>query len=284
MKNHKFGAHVSVAGGLANAFARGKEATCDTIQIFTRNNKSWHTKPLSVQEIAAYKEARDLSEIAPVVSHDSYLINLAAPDPAILEKSREAFLDEMQRAEALDIPFLVTHPGSHLGTGIEAGIEKIIESINWVHQRAENFRLKILLENTAGQGTNIGFSFSHLKEIIDNVAEKERLGICLDTCHTFAAGYDLTSEEGYQNSVNELDGLIGLERLQVIHMNDSKKDLGSRVDRHEHIGKGMLGLVAFDRLVNDSRMTGKPMILETPKGKDYAEDKENLAILRGLVI
>ena len=284
MTKHKFGAHVSVAGGLHNAFQRGIEATCDTIQIFTRNNKSWHTKPLREEDISQFKQAWEETEIGPVVSHDSYLINLAAPDPAVLERSRHAFLDELQRAEALGIPYVVTHPGSHLGTGIEPGIATIIESIDWVHQQAEKFSTMILLENTAGQGTNIGFDFAHLKEIIDQTKEKQRLGICLDTCHTFAAGYDLVSDEGYQKTIAGLDELIGLDKLKVIHMNDSKKDLGSRVDRHEHIGKGTLGLMAFDKIVNDARLIGKPMILETPKGKDYAEDRENLAILRGLVI
>jgi deoxyribonuclease-4 len=189
----------------------------------------------------------------------------------------------MQRCEALDIPFLVMHPGSHLGTGLEEGIQRIIESFDQLHERTKDYDLTVLLETTAGQGTNIGFTFHQLRAIIDGVQDNRRLGVCLDTCHVFAAGYNIGTRDGYERMWQEFDDVIGLDRLKVIHLNDSKKDLGSRVDRHEHIGMGALGIDAFRFLVNDDRLLEIPMILETPKGDDCAEDKENLAILRGMI-
>jgi deoxyribonuclease IV len=283
MTGPKMGAHMSIAGGIDKAITRGVDVGCDTIQVFTKSTNQWHAKPLTGEDIDAYKRARDESGIEPVVAHDSYLINLASHEPDMLERSREAFLVEMQRCDALKIPYLVMHPGSHLGKGVDAGVERVAESFDWLHAQAPDSPLTVLLETTAGQGTNLGFTFQQLRDIIDRTAEGGRLGVCLDTCHVFAAGFDITTKEGYGETFEEFDRVLGLDRLKVIHLNDSKKDLGSRVDRHEQIGMGALGLEPFRMLVNDERLRHVPMILETPKGPDYAEDKENLAILRGLV-
>jgi len=274
---------MSIAGGVGRAVDRGVEVGCDTIQIFTKNSNQWRARPISDEEVAGFKEKLEESGIDPVVAHDSYLINLASPDPGLLERSRNAFLEEMNRAEALGIPYLVMHPGSHKGSGVDVGLRTIAESFDRLHEQTVGFRLMVLLETTAGQGTNLGFTFEHLRRIIDMTAEGGRLGVCLDTCHAFTAGYDITSRNGYEKMWEEFDSEIGLDRLKVIHLNDSKKDLGSRVDRHEHIGKGTLGLEPFRMLVNDERLREIPMILETPKGPDYAEDKENLATLRNLI-
>ena len=283
MTGPRLGAHMSIAGGIHKSIERGLDVGCDTIQIFNKSNNQWHAKDLSDEDIDRFKKAKDESGIDPVVCHDSYLINLASPEAGPLKKSREAFLVEMQRCEALGIPFLVMHPGSHLGTGVDAGLERIAASFDWLYERTENFKLTVLLETTAGQGTNLGFKFEQLRAIIDRTKEGERLGVCLDTCHVFAAGYDISNLDGYDRTWKEFDSIIGLDRLKAIHLNDSKKDLASRVDRHNHIGKGKLGLEAFRLLMNDERLQHVPMILETPKGDDYAEDKESLAILRGLI-
>ena len=283
MTGPRLGAHMSIAGGVGRAVDRGVEVGCDTIQIFTKNSNQWRARPISDEEVAGFKEKLEESGIDSVVAHDSYLINLASPDPGLLERSRNAFLEEMNRAEALGIPYLVMHPGSHKGSGVDVGLRTIAESFDRLHEQTVGFRLMVLLETTAGQGTNLGFTFEHLRRIIDMTAEGGRLGVCLDTCHAFTAGYDITSRNGYEKMWEEFDSEIGLDRLKVIHLNDSKKDLGSRVDRHEHIGKGTLGLEPFRMLVNDERLREIPMILETPKGPDYAEDKENLATLRNLI-
>jgi deoxyribonuclease-4 len=284
MSPPKLGAHMSIAGGVDRAVTLGQEVGCVTIQIFTKSSNQWGAKPLTEEEIERFGANRAKYGIDPVVAHDSYLINLASPDrEGLLAKSREAFLVEMARAEALAIPYLVMHPGSHLGAGVEEGLRTVAESFDWLFSRTENFELLILLETTAGQGTNLGFSFEQLRKIIDTVDDGGRFGVCLDTAHVFAAGYDIATREGYENTMEEFDRIIGLDRLKAVHLNDSKKDLASRVDRHEHIGKGTLGLEPFRLLLNDARFEGLPMILETPKGPDYAEDKENLAVLRSLI-
>jgi deoxyribonuclease-4 len=274
---------MSIAGGLERSFARGEEVGCETMQIFTKSNNQWKAKELSEQDVERYASAREASPITPVVAHDSYLINLASPTEELLVRSREAFLVEVERCELLAIPYLVMHPGAHKEAGEEQGLKTIAESIDWVHRQTAGYKVKVLLETTAGQGSNLGYTFAQLRQIIDMVEEGDRLGICLDTCHVFTAGYDITTRKGYEATFDELDRVIGLERLHAIHLNDSKKPLGSRVDRHEHIGKGALGLEPFRMLVNDQRLLDVPMILETPKGKDNAEDLENLATLRGLI-
>jgi deoxyribonuclease-4 len=274
---------MSIAGGLEKSFARGEEVGCATMQIFTKSSNQWKAKELTDQDMERWEAAMAASPITPVIAHDSYLINLASPTEELLVKSREAFLVEVERCERLTIPYLVMHPGAHKDSGEEQGLQTIAESFDWVHHKTPGFKVKVLLETTAGQGSSLGYSFAQLCQIIDMVEDGERLGVCLDTCHVFAAGYDITSRKGYEATFDEFDKVIGLDRLHAIHLNDSKKPLGSRVDRHEHIGKGALGLEPFRMLVNDQRLADVPMILETPKGKDNAEDLENLATLRGLI-
>ena len=275
---------MSISGGVDKSIERGHAVGCDTIQIFTKSSNQWRAKPLADDEIDRFRSNRDKYGIHPVVAHDSYLINLASPDrDGLLKKSREAFLVEMERSERLAIPFLVMHPGSHLGAGVDSGIRTIAESFDWLFSRSQGNKLLVLLETTAGQGTNIGFTFEQLQSIIDNTDESDRFGICLDTAHVYAAGYDIKDHAGYEEMWDEFDKILGLGRLKAIHLNDSKKDLASRVDRHEHIGKGALGLEPFRRLLNDPRFVSVPMILETPRSPDYAEDKENLEVLRGLI-
>ncbi|MBI3600964.1 MAG: deoxyribonuclease IV [Nitrospinae bacterium] len=277
------GAHISIEGGVENAPLRGKKTGCQVIQIFTKNNNRWNSASLTDEDVENFKKNVSYAGVIPSASHSAYLINLASPDPIIHKKSLEAFNDEMVRAERLGLPYLIFHPGAHLGKGEDTGLKRIADSINNLLERADNFRLMLLLETTAGQGTNLGYRFEHLSKIIEMVSKKEKIGICLDTCHVFAAGYDISNEKGYKKTFEDFDRIIGIDRLKVFHINDSKKELGSRGDRHEHIGKGSLGLTAFKLLLNDSRFENIPMILETPKGKTMREDKRNLSLLRGLI-
>ncbi len=279
------GAHMSISEGLYKAFLRGKEVGCTTIQIFTKNSNQWKVKDLTEEEILKFKQAQKETGISPVVAHDSYLINLGSPDRELLQKSREAFLIELKRCDQLDIPYLVMHPGSHVGAGESEGIRRIAESLNWALEKTPGSRVMILLENTAGQGTNLGYRFEHLAEILERVEEKPRFGVCLDTCHLLAAGYDIRTEQGYQRTLQEFDGIVGLSRVKAIHVNDSKKGLGCRVDRHEHIGEGCLGLEAFRCFLKDERFKEVPKILETPKDKknEAESDRKNLNRLRELL-
>jgi len=276
------GAHMSIAGGLERAAERGRSLGCTTIQIFTKNNNQWRGKPLSAAQVERFRQAQADSGIAPIFAHDAYLINLACPHRDIFEKSFHAFLDEMQRAERLGLPYLVMHPGAHLGSGEARGLKRIIRALNRLHRKTPGYRLKVLLETTAGQGTGLGSRFEHLAEIIEGVEEPGRLGVCFDTCHVLAAGYDIRTPAGYRGVMQEFDRVIGLERLCAFHLNDSKKPLGSRVDRHEHIGRGHVGREAFRLILQDKRFRTAPKVLETPKGKDMAEDRRNLRILRRL--
>lgn len=277
---------MSIAGGLHRAVERAVEAGCDTLQVFVRNQRQWAAPPLQEADVRAWRQALDATRLDPVIAHDSYLINLAAPDERIRHRSVDAFVDELERCERLGIAGLVTHPGSHNGTGEKAGIGRIVRSLNTIHRRTRGFRTTTLLETTAGQGTNIGHRFEHLAAILARVAEPERIAVCLDTCHVFAAGYDLVSETGYAATIDALEHHIGLGRIRCFHVNDSKKPLGSRVDRHAHIGQGAMGRDAFRHLVTDPRFFGVPMILETPKGEDARGrdlDRVNLSTLRRLV-
>ncbi len=276
------GAHESIAGGIYKAFDRGESVGCKTLQVFTKNNTQWFAPPLTEQDVTNYKTAQKKSRISPVVAHDCYLINLCAVNKSILKKSREAFLDELQRCEALGIPYLNFHPGAHVGAGEQEGIKVIIDSINWAHEKSKGFNVLSVLETTAGQGSAIGYRFEHLRAIIDGVEAPVRMAVCIDICHVFAAGYDIRTQESYQKTMREFNDVIGLNRLVAIHVNDSKKGLGSRVDRHEHIGAGAIGPQGFRWLMHDPRLKGVPKILETPKGKDLKEDKMNLAVLRRL--
>lgn len=277
------GAHMSIAGGVHTAVDRAVSVQCTALQVFTKNNNQWNGKPFTEEDITQYRTKIAAAGIAPVVSHDSYLINLCGTNPDILKKSRGAFIDELERCEALGIPLLNFHPGSHLGLGEEEGIKGICESLNIAHEATKGFAVKSVLEATAGQGTNIGHRFEHLRAIIDGVEHPERMAVCIDTCHIFAAGYDIATEKGYEETFILFDEIIGLDRLAAFHVNDSKKGLGSRVDRHEHIGKGAIGLTGFRLLMNDERFAHIPKILETPKSDDLHEDVENMAVLRGLI-
>lgn len=274
---------MSIEGGVENAPLRGKKAGCQVIQIFTKNNNRWNSRQLTDKDIRNFKENSIDTGVIPSASHTAYLINLASPNTEIYKKSLEAFYDEMERAERLGLPYLIFHPGAHLGSGENTGLKKIADSINILLKKASDFKLMLLLETTAGQGSHLGYKFEHLSEIIEMVDEKGKMGVCLDTCHIFAAGYDISNEYGYKKTFEDFNKIIGIDKLKVFHINDSKKELGSRVDRHEHIGKGKLGLTAFRLLLNDTRFKNVPMILETPKGKTMREDRRNLSVLKGLI-
>jgi len=276
------GAHMPIAGGVGEGLRRGQEIGCQCIQIFTKSARQWASKPYSEEEIGAFRQSQLASTVAIVIAHDSYLLNLGAPDERLRQRSVAGFIDELNRCEALGIPNLVAHPGSHVGSGEAAGIAAIARSIDQAHSACAGYKVSVTLEITAGQGTNLGYNFTQMGQIFDSVRENERLRLCFDTEHAFAAGYDLRTQEGYDRAFAELDEAIGLARLAAFHLNDSKKPLGSRVDRHEAIGQGFLGVETFRRLLNDSRFAGLPMCLETPKGPDLKEDVEALALLRGL--
>jgi len=277
------GAHMSIAGGVHKALERGAQIGCRTIQLFTKNNNQWYAPLLSEDEIKRFQELAALTGISPIVAHSAYLINLAARDTSTLHRSRNALKDELLRCEALGISHLVLHPGAHGGAGENEGIKRIVESLNVVHEETKNLRVFTTLETTAGQGTSIGHRLEHFRLIIDEMEEPQRIAICIDTAHLFAAGYEINTSPGFIQMLNEFDRLLGIERLAVIHVNDSKRPLGSRIDRHEHIGKGLLGLDAFRFIMNDRRFGAIPKILETPKGVDMKEDIENLSVLRSLV-
>jgi len=280
---HLLGAHTSIAGGVPKSIDRASEVNFTAIQIFSKNNNQWYAKPLDEKEIELFKDKLQQSNIKYVVVHDSYLINLCAKDKIILEKSRNAFIDELQRCEQLGIEHLNFHPGAHLGQGEDDGLKIIAESINIAHSQTKKFHVKSMLEITAGQGTNLGYKFEQLRKIIDLVEEKDRMCVCIDTAHIYAAGYDIKSIDGYEKTIKEFDDIIGVNLLKCIHMNDSKKELGSRVDRHEHIGKGFIGREGFTNIMNDKKLLHIPKILETPKGKEMKEDVENLKVLIDLI-
>lgn len=276
------GTHVSTAGGVAQGPLRAREIGCNTIQIFAKNNNQWLAKkPLAPREIAAYRNNLKTCGVAVSFSHAGYLINLASPEAKNHTLSLQSFQQELERAEALGLDFVVLHPGAHVGSGIDAAIQKIAEGINKVFAHFKNLRTILLLETTAGQGTSIGHRFEQLAAVFEKVENKKSVGICLDTCHVFAAGYDIRTEEGYKNMWREFDATIGLEKLRAIHLNDSKTGFASRVDRHEHIGKGQLGNGPFRFLMQDRRFEKTPMVLETPKQDDYVKyDRINLEKLR----
>jgi deoxyribonuclease-4 len=278
-----FGAHESIAGGLFNAIERGHKATCDTIQMFNKSNNQWRARKLEAPEVDKFLQAIETTGVTAATSHTSYLINIASPDAALNRKSFESLKEEMERCRLLRIPNLVIHPGSHVGSGEEAGLNLVAENINRLFDELRDNTVTLLLETTAGQGSNLGYTFEQLAYLIERTEDKEHVGVCFDTCHVFAAGYPLADAKDYRKTMQRFDDVIGLDRLRIIHMNDSMKELGSRRDRHEHIGKGHIGLDGFRNFVNDRPLEKVPMILETPKGEDLAEDIENLSVLRGLV-
>lgn len=281
--NQLLGAHISTAGGVSKAIERAEKLGFNAIQIFTKNNNRWKQKPLSQEEKELFRKKLKTSNLKFVVSHDSYLINLCAKDKDILAKSRSAFLDEIIRCYQLGIKYLNFHPGAHLGVGEKPGLELIAESINIAISDTNNLKVNLMIETTAGQGTALGYRFEQIAEIISKVEEKKRISVCIDTAHLFAAGYDIRNPENYKIVINSFDKIIGLNLLKCIHMNDSKKELGSRIDRHEHIGKGFIGLKGFSNIMNDKKLTAIPKILETPKGKDQKEDLININRLRRLI-
>lgn len=274
---------MSIGGGVHRAIERACSIGCTAMQIFVKNNMQWFARPLAPEEIKAFVRHAQRAELSSVFAHANYLINLAATNPQFHANSLRALAEELIRANALKLPFLVMHPGAHLGAGEEAGLEKIVASIDAVFTAIPKIKTKIALETTAGQGTCLGHRFEHLAWIIENVREPGRLCVCLDTAHVFAAGFDLTSEAGTRKMFREFERTIGLEHLVALHLNDSKSARGSRVDRHEHIGKGKIGLDAFRFIMRDSRFRKIPKVLETPKGKELREDVENFEILRGLL-
>ncbi len=282
MATHLLGAHMSIGGGLHRAIERACSIESTALQIFVKNNMQWFARPLERAEISAFREHAQRRQISAAFAHANYLINLAATNPQFHANSLRALAEELIRADQLGLPFLVLHPGAHLGAGEEAGLARIIASIDAVHQVIPKVKTKIALETTAGQGTCLGDKFEHLATIIEQVRAPERLCVCLDTAHVFEAGYDLSSEAGTRKTFAEFDRVVGLERLAALHLNDSKTARGSRVDRHEHIGKGQIGLPAFRYLMRSTRLRKIPKVLETPKGKELLEDVANLATLREL--
>lgn len=280
-----FGAHMSVAGGLHNAVTSARSHGCSSLQIFTKNSNQWQAKPLETKGIEAFRHSLLGSGIQVLLAHDSYLINLASPDDALRQKSIEAFQDELQRADALGLDYLVTHPGARLDSKEEDALVRVAAALDEVHARLPKCRVKTLLETTAGQGTTLGYRFEHLARILELVEKPKRLGVCFDTCHVFAAGYALAPQSEYQATFQAFDQIVGLKWLKAFHLNDSKKPLGSRVDRHDHIGKGELGIEPFRLLVNDPRFHQLPMVLETPKEEGDQDDMDtiNLKVVNDLI-
>jgi len=275
------GAHTSIAGGLLNAIYSGEKIGCDVVQLFSKSQIQWKSKPLAEEEVARFKQAVRETKVLPVVVHDSYLINLASADTIIFQKSFTAVIDELQRCELLEIPYLVMHPGAHLGRGEKEGMNQIADSLNKIFKQMERNKTMLLLETTAGQGSHLGYTFEQLKYIIDRSGGNEKIGVCLDTAHIFAAGYDLRTQKSWEISKKQFDKIIGLQKLKIIHANDSKKDLGSRIDRHDRIGKGRIGLKGFSILIKDPDLQKIPFILEIPGGeKAYKEDLRLLKRLR----
>lgn len=281
-----FGSHLSIAGGLHNALLKAETLGCATVQVFTKNQQQWAAKPLTAEAIETFRAHARRLKFSKIVAHDSYLINLAAQDDALWAKAMAAFSEEMRRCDLLGIKYLVTHPGAHCGAGEEAGIARVIAAYNDILRDHPDTGVTVCLETTAGQGSCLGWRFEHLAAMLRGIERKDRFGVCLDTCHVLAAGYDITTAGGMRKTLAEFDRVIGLRRLKVLHLNDSKKPLGARVDRHEHLGRGHVGLEAFRVICRDERLAKVPKILETPK-EGHAEDGRewdvvNLEILRKL--
>jgi deoxyribonuclease-4 len=281
----KIGCHISIAGGIDNSVKRAEGLGCSTMQIFSKNASTWREKILKKDEVESFRENLKDSNIHPVFIHASYLINLASPSDELYFKSINAFVEEMKRADILlTEPYLIIHPGAHTGAGEEYGIERIISALNIILEKSADLNLKtmILLEDTAGSGTHLGYTFRQLKRMMEGAKDRKKIGICFDTCHAFAAGYDLSHQEGIEQILEEFEKYIGLDKLKVIHLNDSKYPLGSRKDRHMHIGKGYIGLENFKVLVNHKYLKDLPFILETPKN-DEKDDLKNINLVKSLV-
>jgi deoxyribonuclease-4 len=286
------GAHLSIQGGLPRAVDRAVASRCEALQIFTKSAGQWRARTLPDEEIAAFRDKVAAARIHPVVAHNSYLINIAAAFPVLRSQSIAALAEELDRAEALGLDGLVMHPGSYTSGTEEDALRLIAEGLSGILKARPGGRTKILLEHTAGQGTNLGHRFEHLASVLERLDGSPRVGVCLDTCHLLTAGYDVCSEQGYRATFRDFDRIVGIDRIALFHLNDSKKPCGSRVDRHEHIGKGCLGLDPFRRLLNDRRFARHAMVLETPKLDTPASrrrsdvdpwDARNLRVLRGLI-
>jgi deoxyribonuclease-4 len=272
---------MSISGGLSEVPERAKKLTCECMQIFSKNQMQWKVKPLDIEEAEKFVANSKKFGIQETVIHDSYLINLASPDKNLLKQSREAFLEELARAKHLGVKNLIFHPGAHMGSGEQAGLKKIAESLNWARSEFGSEDVCMVLEITAGQGSVLGYSFDQLAKIISLMDEEKSAGICIDTCHAYAAGYDIKTKDGYARTFDQFDETIGFGFLKALHLNDAKVKQGSHVDRHEQIGKGYIGLEGFRNFVNDKRISGLPMVLETPRGeKGY---KQELKALRSLI-
>jgi deoxyribonuclease-4 len=278
----ELGAHMSIAGGLYQALERGRAAGCGAVQIFLKNQRQWAARPLVAADVRTFRAVRRRSGIRHLFAHASYLINLASPSPAAWAQAVDAFTDELERAEALGLSCVVIHPGSHMGAGLEPGLAQVRAALDETIARTSGYRVKIALENTAGGGHSVGRTFVELAALMARAARPERLGVCVDTCHLFAAGYDIRSEAGYRRAMAECDETVGRRCVLAFHLNDAKAPLGSGLDRHEHIGRGRLGLAPFRRLLNDPTFARVPKVLETPKEPEPTADLRNLATLRRL--
>jgi deoxyribonuclease-4 len=279
------GAHQSIAGGYYKSVETAHRLKCDCVQLFTKNNNQWRAKELTDEDVRLFQARLAELEVAHPLAHDSYLINLASPDAELWKKSVDSFVMEMLRADRLGIPYLVTHPGAFTTSSEEAGIAAVVRALDETHRQTRGIKTKCLLETTAGQGSCLGNRFEHLAAMIDGVKDPDRLGVCVDTCHIFAAGYPISTEKDYKATMRSLDKTVGVTLVRAFHLNDSLKPLGSRVDRHAHIGRGEIGKEAFRLLLNDTRFRKVPMYLETPKGEEKGKDLDaiNLRTLRRMV-
>ncbi len=279
----ELGSHLSVAGGVDKAIDRAEPLAFTSLQIFTKNANQWAAKPLEPDVVEQFREKLAASTIKKVVAHDSYLINIASPDEAMWEKSIDALKTELDRCDILGVPWLVSHPGAHMESGVQAGIERVAAAVNRIHAELPDGQASLSIETTAGQGTTLGRTFEEIADIIDRIEDKDRVSVCLDTCHIFAAGYDIRTAETYADTMQRFDDIIGMQYLKVIHLNDSQKPFASNRDRHAHIGEGEIGLEAFRCFLNDLRLAGLPGILETPKDDEGENDRKNLSVLQSLI-
>jgi len=275
---------MSIAGGYHKAVQRAADCGCDCVQLFTRNQSQWRAKTITPDQARRFAAALAELRVSYPVAHGSYLINLASPDRVLWRKSVDAFIVELQRAETLGIPYVITHPGAYTAGTETGGVRRIIRALDEIHGQTRRTRANCLLETTAGQGTSLGWRFEQLATILDGVKDPDRLGICFDTCHVFAAGYPMSTQKEYKATISALGATLGLERIKALHLNDSRRELGSRVDRHAHIGRGQMGLEPFRNLLRDPRFRSVPMYVETPKGKENGTDLDviNLGVLREL--
>ena len=276
------GVHVSIAGHIWESISRAEALGCNVMQIFSRDPRQWRRSKIKAEDIREFRLRREKSGIQKVFIHIPYLINLASPYNVLYQGSLRAYIQDMKEAQDLGADYIVTHMGSHKESGEKQGLKRITVALNRILDKTKDSSVGILLENTSGSGSWLGYKFEHQRQIIEGLENKKRVGVCFDTCHAYTAGFDLSSPEGYSKTIESLDRIVGLKRLKLVHLNDSRDELGSHADRHEHIGKGSLGLEAFRRIVNDPRLSGAAFVLETPKDSDNA-DKRNLNTVKKLL-